>query len=298
MSKRRGVRGGGFTLIELLVVVSIIALLISILLPSLGRAKELANRAYCGANLRGISQALVVYAQMNDGLYPATKEPTNGSNYVRPNDPGSPLAVGTATDIDSARQNCIVNRKGSPTACLWILVLSRPSYVSPKMLLCKSDRAVTTPASIVDSSGKFYEDVQDWTQISYSISHPWVGSTTPSIAPWWNGRGSNMSADIVVASDMAPKADSNIDPTGRTVKSTSNNHEFQGMNVVFGDNHVEFVKTPWVGSQNADNIFTLNVSGTQTGISTLGSLPAAASASSSPPDQILTPVRDATSNGM
>ena len=64
MSRRRG-----FTLIELLVVVAIIALLIAILLPSLGRAREMARRTTCATNLKGQGGSFAVYAaQYNDRL--------------------------------------------------------------------------------------------------------------------------------------------------------------------------------------------------------------------------------------
>lgn len=56
----------GFTLIELLVVVSIIALLIAILLPSLKRAREQAKAAVCSANLKGIATASATYAIDDD----------------------------------------------------------------------------------------------------------------------------------------------------------------------------------------------------------------------------------------
>ena len=59
-----------FTLVELLVVVAILALLISILLPTLGRAKEEARRVICLSNLRQLAIAAHSYAASNNDSYP------------------------------------------------------------------------------------------------------------------------------------------------------------------------------------------------------------------------------------
>jgi len=58
-----------FTLIELLVVISIIALLIAILLPALGRASESARRVQCAANTRSLHLAGVSMGEDNKGRY-------------------------------------------------------------------------------------------------------------------------------------------------------------------------------------------------------------------------------------
>ena len=60
-------RKNGFTLIELLVVISIIALLVSILMPALNIAKQQATGAVCVSNEKSLTLAWVMYAQDNDG---------------------------------------------------------------------------------------------------------------------------------------------------------------------------------------------------------------------------------------
>ena len=69
----------GFTLIELLVVISIIALLISILLPSLKNARAQAKAVKCGANLAGVGRAIAGYTSESNGTFP--------TSYVYPSDP-------------------------------------------------------------------------------------------------------------------------------------------------------------------------------------------------------------------
>jgi len=68
-----------FTLIELLVVVAIIALLVSILMPALGRAREMAKQLQCAASLSSIGKAIALYQNTYQGINPTVINLDSGS---------------------------------------------------------------------------------------------------------------------------------------------------------------------------------------------------------------------------
>ena len=157
----RGRRERAFTLIELLVVISIIAILISILLPALAKARELANRAVCMANVRGVIQSMLTYAQTNGGVFPCTA----GSSWGLSG--GTPGAYAwdqdttyTNAPVDSPRENPGVNNLTAAAAVqswftppafinsalggMWIMVLQ--GYTSPSSFICPSDPLASGPS--------------------------------------------------------------------------------------------------------------------------------------------------------
>jgi prepilin-type N-terminal cleavage/methylation domain-containing protein/prepilin-type processing-associated H-X9-DG protein len=76
MRRTSGARG--FTLVELLVVIGIIALLVSVLLPALTKARRAANTIACSSNLRQIIQAMMIYASQNNNYIPGSPNTSGG----------------------------------------------------------------------------------------------------------------------------------------------------------------------------------------------------------------------------
>jgi prepilin-type N-terminal cleavage/methylation domain-containing protein len=78
-SKSR-IKRAGFTIIELLVVIAVIAVILSLLIPGLGKARAMAKRMKCASNLRQIDVAMRLYLGDNKDTYPCAQDPVRNPN--------------------------------------------------------------------------------------------------------------------------------------------------------------------------------------------------------------------------
>jgi prepilin-type N-terminal cleavage/methylation domain-containing protein len=102
-------RSAAFTLIELLVVIAIIALLIGILLPALGGARDSARKGKDASQIRGIAQSLETWAPDNDGRYPlpslidASDATVAATNPLEKDNTGNIFSLLIASGIEQPR---------------------------------------------------------------------------------------------------------------------------------------------------------------------------------------------------
>lgn len=233
----------GFTLIELLVVVAIIALLIAILLPALGRAKELANRTTCAANLTGIMKSMILYSSDNNDCFPYL-----GSSNIRNTTP-----VGT-----------------SGGALMYdVYYLVGTGVVAPKQFVCKSDSSAIPAQAATSANANPPYTPTYWTNggtadYSYSYSFAFQYASSSSLANFWHN---TMDTAVALVADMNPGTASIAYPKGN---HNSHIHSDEGQNVAYGDNHAEFQRTPACG-EAGDNIYTVGPDKSGTTGGTVGS---------------------------
>ncbi len=279
-------RSKAFTLIELLVVVAIIALLISILLPSLARAREITKRAVCASNLRGIGQAIKVYANDNYDFYPIDvyKESTTGTQNANDINWIGMMTVNMYV-TNGSDSNTITNVH--PSRSLFKLVID--GSCTAKQFICPSSgdseddmRNRNTGQEVACQPGVNRFDFRGYPFLSYGYQLPFGPRAKPNEnldqrmaimadkGPYFEAGSANSTGETPDQATNQPGPGTEITLTGvsgsdpsailkadneKWRKHNSRNHAGEGENILFQDSHVDFAKKPIQGV-NYDNIYT------------------------------------------
>ena len=272
---KRTSKKAGFTLVELLVVIGIIALLISILLPSLNKARETANRVKCAANLKQIGNGLMLYSNENRGMFPRTYAPATTAAIT------ISVTNGGQDSPDPFISASTVPAYNIPAA---MFLLIRQEDLTPAVFVCPSgtaeaDTMNTLPATSRSnfSAGDTSSAVSNMNKnVSYSFLN--VYPTNTAVATGYKTFITGFSSDFAVAADIAPSYATWQNIVTGVARSTimlgnSKNHDGDGQNVLYADGHADFQQTPLCGANN-DCIYTV-AAGTATanGLSVSGSNP-------------------------
>jgi prepilin-type N-terminal cleavage/methylation domain-containing protein/prepilin-type processing-associated H-X9-DG protein len=290
--RRASGRRAGFTLLELLAVIFIIAIVASILLPTLHKTRrgEGSGRVKCGSNLRQIGQAILLYSNENKGAYPRTF-------YV----PGAPLTFSEdASDGSAARDP--FGDKGLPgkvadndvLAAMFLLI--RTQDITSEVFVCPNSNAEKDSfGKAAGANAQNKTSFSKWrTNLSYGLANPYPSEAAVKGGYRWN---STLGAEFAVAADVNPGVGdggdvalpNELSGAKEMQRANSPNHQGAGQNVLYGDGHVEFQQNPFCGAKR-DCIYT--VSGSTDGSKTTSNVSPATAGGQDPSwsgDSVLLP---------
>ncbi len=219
-------RRKGFTLIELLVVIAIIALLVSILMPGLSRARELAKRASCATNCSNVGKGMAMYNAASKDQWPFVIASTDWS--------ASTGASRTTSPTSSVNYNV--------TTLLFLLVRDGQS---PGIFICPSSDDSSDPNTKTNNNYNWDFSPYGLGQsehVSYSYQAPLNSSGTYS-----SGVKGSSNSGLVILADKTPAywespktATVNWGSSGIDPKDGMSDHHTGGeyANLLYADIHV------------------------------------------------------------
>jgi len=229
-------RQTGFTLIELLVVIAIIAILAAILFPVFARARENARRASCSSNLRQIGLAVMQYVQDYDEKYPKL------NNIIDNQIPDAPSVIWTRTGTSTYN---------------WLWMTQVYPYVkSAQVFRCPSFAATPDYDSYINMNyGANTMVIRTEAAGSLSVAALQAVASTYMILDAgtyqmsYTRVASPASFTYVPGTAAFANSGSSVDTRFNAPQDWQKGRHFHGVNVIFADGHVKWLKSSDVARQ-------------------------------------------------